>query len=449
MGQSLQTSLLVAARSIADITRRGYQNIEPNIAAVGVFGIFGFPVYWFVWAYLFPQPYESLELRLLGSLFGLIAALKNRWPASLRPYLRLFWTVGLTYCLPFFFTYMLFRNEFTLVWLMSALASTFLLVLLVDWVSLLAMFAAGSAFGWLAYAVTSDHWSMPDAYFEYLPIFLFALIAGSIFSYNSELIRRERRRAMLAFGNNIVHEIRTPLMSAKAGAIGLTQYLPALTRAYRAAKAAALPVPPIDPGHLDAIETVSRRIGTDIEHVSAIVDMLLAHTGASGVDPARFQLVSMADCVESALARYPFRNERDRAKVVWKRDEDFLFQGDPGLMTQVLLTLLKNAFFGVGRAGKGQVVIRLAAGPRGSSLNVMDTGTGIPPTELGRVFDEQCQYVEPSIAGSGGLLFCRNVAESLAGEMWCRSEFGQYTEFELRLPPVKREVEPVPQSAVA
>ena len=42
--------------------------VEPNIAFAGLIGFVGFPSYYFIWEYIFPQPYENLPLRVIGAM---------------------------------------------------------------------------------------------------------------------------------------------------------------------------------------------------------------------------------------------------------------------------------------------------------------------------------------------------------------------------------------------
>jgi len=42
---------------------RGTNNSRYNIMLSGIIGLIGYPLYWAIWVYLFPQPYESPLLR--------------------------------------------------------------------------------------------------------------------------------------------------------------------------------------------------------------------------------------------------------------------------------------------------------------------------------------------------------------------------------------------------
>ena len=46
---------------------------------------------------------------------------------------------------------------------------------------------------------------------EQLPIYLFVVVAGSIFNYSAQMVKEEKLDAYAAVGRNIAHELRTPL----------------------------------------------------------------------------------------------------------------------------------------------------------------------------------------------------------------------------------------------
>lgn len=114
-----------------DSIRKVYQYAEPNLTLVGWMGFLGFPLYYFVWEFAFPQAYENLPLRLFCSLlfFGII--FRNRLSSTWRDYVPIYYQVTITLCLPFFFFYMLLMNDWSNVWVMSFMSAIFLHILLV------------------------------------------------------------------------------------------------------------------------------------------------------------------------------------------------------------------------------------------------------------------------------------------------------------------------------
>src|SRR5271156_308 len=107
---TVRWSVTHLADYISRVVIEGVQQVEANIAPVCICGAITFPLYWLVWKYLFPQPYENLTLRLVGPALCLLLAAKDWWPPLVRRYLPVLWLAMLLYALPFFFTFMLLQN---------------------------------------------------------------------------------------------------------------------------------------------------------------------------------------------------------------------------------------------------------------------------------------------------------------------------------------------------
>jgi diguanylate cyclase (GGDEF)-like protein len=112
---------------------------------------------------------------------------------------------------------------------------------------------------------------------------------------------------------------------------------------------------------------------------------------------------------------------------------------DEGLVKQVLLNLLSNAvkFTPAG----GTVTVRASAacdGAESVEVRVEDTGIGIAPTELDRIFQEFHQ-VDGSPTrdhpGTGlGLAITKRLVELQGGRVWAESRLGEGSRFTVRLP---------------
>jgi two-component system, NtrC family, sensor kinase len=114
---------------------------------------------------------------------------------------------------------------------------------------------------------------------------------------------------------------------------------------------------------------------------------------------------------------------------------------------QVLLNLLTNARQAMPRGG--QILIRVAPDPAANTvdLTVRDSGTGIPPEVLPRIFDRYFTTKQgPDSSGKGGtgvgLATCREIIEQHQGKIRVESTVGKGTAFTLKLPAAKAEATP-------
>lgn len=409
---------------------------ERRLKAFGVIAIVAFPLFYVVWHDLFPQPYESLTLRLVGSALFVPLLFTERWPERARRYLPHYWYFSLLYALPFFFTFMMLKNNANDVWLESALVAIFVMILLLDWMTLVVHFILGTGLAVAAYLASTDTPVLAVIHLEHLAIVLFALAIGAVSNYDSERVRIEQERAMLATAGSIAHELRTPLLGIRSGASGLARYLPTLIEGYRLAREHQLPVQQIRAAHLDAMKGVLERIDTEAAHSNAIIDMLLVTARMSGTAAHEMTLCSMARVVTTALQRYPFADHECRL-VRWDGYGDFTFRGNELLAVHVLFNLLKNALRHIAAAGKGEIAIRIETAPHANRLVFRDSGAGIDADTLPHIFQRFYTSApgDDNVLGSGvGLAFCRDVMRACGGKIECDAVPGEYTEFVLTFP---------------
>ena len=111
---------------------------------------------------------------------------------------------------------------------------------------------------------------------------------------------------------------------------------------------------------------------------------------------------------------------------------------------QVLLNLLTNARQAMPRGGR--IIIRIAPDAAAGTvdLTVRDSGSGIPPEVLPRIFDRYFTTKQgPDASGKGGtgvgLSMCREIIEAHQGKIRVESTVGVGTAFTLKLPVAKAE----------
>jgi signal transduction histidine kinase len=113
------------------------------------------------------------------------------------------------------------------------------------------------------------------------------------------------------------------------------------------------------------------------------------------------------------------------------RDELPLVDVDPVRIREVLMNLLSNALRH--STSGGSIAIRTEVRNDAIVVSVADTGAGIPPDELPRIFDRF--YKGPRSHGSGlGLTIARNLVVSHGGDISAESRVGEGTTVTFTLP---------------
>src|SRR5699024_6679716 len=119
-------------------------------------------------------------------------------------------------------------------------------------------------------------------------------------------------------------------------------------------------IEPVRKHHRRVLEHSIASVERVVNRTNAVIDLLLANAGAYRIDPARFELCAISDCVNAALEDFPFTAD-ERELISWDRRLNFHFNGAINLMVLVLHNVLKNALRAVATAGGGEIFIWAAA----------------------------------------------------------------------------------------
>ncbi len=152
--------------------------------------------------------------------------------------------------------------------------------------------------------------------------------------------------------------------------------------------------------------------------------------------PPAFRAFDVNALVEETLAllRHNFRKARVEVRTELEPDLP-PFWGDRNQMQQVLLNLFTNALHAMPEGGRLLVRTGISGGSsKQIELVVEDTGVGIPPEYLPRIFDFFFT-TRADRGGTGlGLAITRQIVEAHEGTIHVESAPGQGTRFRLRFP---------------
>jgi signal transduction histidine kinase len=181
-------------------------------------------------------------------------------------------------------------------------------------------------------------------------------------------------------------------------------------------------------------------LSDECEELRVLVNQLLtlAENDAVGLerpaDAARLdELVAKSLEVFTAVAED--REITLRADV----QDAVIVAGDAARLRQVMTNLLDNALKFTPPSGEVTVTLQIDAGHRCAVLTVGDTGIGIPPDELPRIFDRFYQvdksHQRRGQHGNGlGLSIVQSIVQLHAGDVAVESEPSRGTTFRVTLP---------------
>jgi len=189
-------------------------------------------------------------------------------------------------------------------------------------------------------------------------------------------------------------------------------------------------------------------IERQVEHLTQLVDDLLDVSRAiRGKIELHRRDIELADVVAEALeVTSPLLEERRHLVDVDVPRQGLCVSVDPPRMVQVISNLLSNA---AKYSDPGSRITIRAVRTNGSvRLSVRDSGVGIAPEMIGRVFDlfvQQPQTIERAHGGLGlGLPIVRSLVELHGGVVSATSAgVGRGSEFTIELPALARAATPV------
>jgi signal transduction histidine kinase len=168
--------------------------------------------------------------------------------------------------------------------------------------------------------------------------------------------------------------------------------------------------------------------------VSDILDLARIDAGRFERRRDRFDV---ATSIRSTIDRFHhLAQERGIAMTLVAPGDGFAVSADSMRMEQVFANLLGNALKFTPRGGR----IDVAVEDLGAEIlvTVADTGVGIPPEHLDRVFDRFYRVPLPAgsnVEGTGlGLSICKAVVEEHGGRIWVESQVGRGSRFFVAIP---------------
>ena len=240
--------------------------------------------------------------------------------------------------------------------------------------------------------------------------------AHSLATSFNEMVQQVQgsQQAMRDFVANVSHELRTPLTSIQ----GYAQ--------------AILDGTATDTKHAaEVIHDESERLS---RLVAELLDLARMDTGQA---PLEMKSMDLGAILLAITERFQLKAAEKGISVRTQTDSIPPLIGDGDRLAQVFTNLIDNALKHTPRGGE----VRLSSESNGSwvIVHVEDTGPGIPPDEISRIF-ERFYQLDEARAGSGqglGLAISREIVEAHSGSLEAQSVVGQGSRFTVKLPIVR------------
>ncbi len=227
------------------------------------------------------------------------------------------------------------------------------------------------------------------------------------------------QRVMRDFVSNVSHELRTPLTSIQ----GFSQAIVEGATTNQAAQQKAAGI-----------------IYQEASRLTRLVEDLLdlAKLDAGQV-VMRHMPLDLGGILTNTLQRLLPQAVQKQIKLVSQWDNLPPLTGDGDRLAQVFTNLLDNAIRHTPVGGQVVMAVKVikVGGRSFVEVSVIDTGAGIPPEDLGRIFERFYQVDKSRQRGQGtglGLAISKEIVEAHGGQLLVESEVGRGSKFMVRLP---------------
>jgi len=233
-------------------------------------------------------------------------------------------------------------------------------------------------------------------------------------------------RKLAALGRlmaGVAHEVKNPLNA-------MTIHLELLKQKLEAHQAvlAGGPPPPVAAKSVD----MNKHVNVIAQEIRRLDEVMMGFLKFARPDELKLQPLQLSELISDVVTTV--RPEAEKSRVAIRVDCPASLpeiNADPGMLRQAILNLALNACQAMPAGGTLKLACR-ATSRRLVEVDVEDTGVGIPPDHLSRIFD---LYFTTKEKGSGiGLSMVYRIVQLHDGEVEVESTPGSGTRFRLIFP---------------
>jgi signal transduction histidine kinase len=268
--------------------------------------------------------------------------------------------------------------------------------------------------------------AIEDSSGRFLGVMLVARNVGYLTHVHTTLNYSRKLAALGRLMAGVAHEVKNPLNA-------MTIHLELLKQKMTAAReSVAVPA-----GVATAVTTgrpvdMTKHVNVITDEIKRLDQVVVGFLKFARPDELKLQPVHLASLVSEVVSMTAPDAERRNIAIKTECPSTLPeINADPGMLQQALLNLAINACHAMPEGGTLRIACRATARRR-VELDIEDTGVGIPPENLGRIFD---LYFTTKEKGSGiGLSMVFRIVQLHDGEIEVQSTPGRGTTFKLTFP---------------
>jgi signal transduction histidine kinase len=188
------------------------------------------------------------------------------------------------------------------------------------------------------------------------------------------------------------------------------------------------------PAQKERLEKIDKHSNSLVHLINNLLDIARIESGKVQMEIKDISIKEMLDSIIDIIT--PQVKEKNISLKINSKIKSDRIKADQGQMERVFLNLLSNAVKFTPENGK--VSIGIEERDNDTQFSIEDTGIGIPPQDIQKVFQEFFRAdnaLDQKIKGSGlGLSLVKKIIDAHKGKIWFDSELGKGTRFAFTLP---------------
>jgi two-component system phosphate regulon sensor histidine kinase PhoR len=251
---------------------------------------------------------------------------------------------------------------------------------------------------------------------------VFWAVSGTVTVLEDITVFKQLDQMKSDFVNMVAHELRSPLVSIRQLQSVLVDGLAG----------------PLQEKQADFVKRGIKKIDALLELIKDLLEVARLEAGTLA---QRRVLTDLAKIIEETVSLIGPRAKEQRISLTYSCENIRPIMADPKNMEEILSNLLSNAINYSPDGGE----VKVSARREGDfvEMKVSDTGVGIPPEELPKIFKKFYRVKHPKtrqVTGTGlGLSIVKSIVEAHQGFIDVESAVDKGTTFRILLPAVKED----------
>ena len=434
---------------IVQFLNEDFNRSQYNMFWGALLSLVGHPFYWFISYHVIHEKYDSIFFRFSSSASSLLILfllyLTSKF-VKIKPFVTIFWYFWVMWILPITFTYIMFLNDVSKLWLVAETIMVFLVILFIsNIVLILLILSFGLFFGFLFFDLFSAI-QLETTFVEILKIgtlMPLALLSGTLFLSKAKEGDFEKRKGnfLRSLAGSIAHELRNPLNSINVVAMQIESFSHEIKRNMIYKEDIKFLEKSIN--NKDLIEKIANNseisknekkvlseyvssITQSIKEANNIIDLVLSDMSEKSIDESEFVYLKPQEIVD-IIQKYYQNLDSNLSKITFnlpddKNSNNFYFKTMLDRFSFIFNNLIKNALYYSSSFPDFNIKIGFDQKKiNGKTYNIvyfLDNGPGISPDKMDKLFKDFSTFSKKGGTGLG-LAFCKKNMKIFDGDIIC------------------------------